>query len=268
MLFRSFLQPVVVLGGWFSCAVWYDRFLLSLQHLERKARLCFTGVIFLAILLVIGIQSKIYMSQWSASRSIEIGLWITGSSSVFVALVFFSIRSREKTFRNLILLTAMGCLIIGAHGANFARSFERIFVIDRNSEARKYEGSESTQRCLGFLVRNTPESAIIASNMFRIPLPTRDEKYFLLSVLSGRRTFVDGPLYVQIPRPTWLQERVDVSDKFGENPTYETYESLRRSDVSFFVVSKAETKQHSWKPYGETVYEDLDCVVLKLLPSI
>jgi hypothetical protein len=261
-----FLQPMVVIGSWFSCVIWYHQFRTAVTTFTIRARSSYVFMLVIFTLILIALQSAIYMSSWSVKRTLGIGLWIS-LGSIIVAVVGYAARSHVGATKRAALLTVLGCLILTAHGPTLKKTIIRSVVTDRNSEVTKFVGSDSTQRCIDYIVRESSRETIVASNFFRIPLPTRDEKYFLLSAFSGRRMYVDGPLYVQIPRPAWLQERVDVSDNFGVNPTWENKHKLLQAGVSFFFVSKAETARRSWSPYAETVYQDSDCLVLILSNS-
>lgn len=261
-----FLQPMLVFGSWFSCVFWYRQFQSVLDIVAFRLKLTYVGLLMLFSIALIGLQTMIYMSNWSVKRTLGIGLWIS-ICSVVVVTVGFALMTRRKIIKRAALLTVLGCLILSAHGPTLKKSIIRTILTDRNSELTKYVGSDSTQRCISYVVKASSREAILASNFFRIPLSTRDEKYFLLSAFSGRRAYVDGPLYVQIPRPTWLQERVSVSDGFGANPTRETKNKLLEAGVSLFFVSKTETTRQSWLPFAETVYEDDDCLVLALNKS-
>ena len=92
--------------------------------------------------------------------------------------------------------------------------------------------------------------------------------------------FIEGYHYsVGIyPEPQWAQERLDVSERFGEKATKMDYEFLKSEGVSYFIVdleyvwsyetqnweTPESAQMKSWEPYATTVFKNEEMAILKL----
>lgn len=91
------------------------------------------------------------------------------------------------------------------------------------------------------------------------------QRWFLTAALTGRRMYVEGADYaVAQPHPLWVDERVDLSRRFVDEPTAADAVNLWNAGVRWVVVDLASTYTRTWAPYGEPVVTSPTTVVLRL----
>jgi hypothetical protein len=93
------------------------------------------------------------------------------------------------------------------------------------------------------------------------------EKWYLVSGVAERRTYLDGPLYVlynQGPEATWLSERGELTNRFAEAPTTADFAELRSRNVEYFVVDKAWPHTDNWSGFGSVLFDNPSCAVVAL----
>lgn len=263
-----FLEPLIVLISFISLAVLLRAIVDDWSNVEsakdRVVAIVCTGAVVVVLLLV---TVRLYNSPWSYSRTFRIGTLILLSVALVVAASFFH-RSNGRLSRHRLALSLLLLgLAVSAHGrqlANLATLHRQTIAGDRNDV---FLGDREAQDCLGYLSSETPKESIIASNWFRIPEWTRDEKYFLVSAFTERRTYIDGPRYVDGSRPQWIKARVEASDGFAIAPSPSTYAALMSEGVGYFVVNRTEADRpiaKSWEPFATVVFERQGCLVLRL----
>ena len=118
--------------------------------------------------------------------------------------------------------------------------------------------------CLEFVKRESQQDERIASTMWRWSDDYFSEKWYLASAVSERMTYIDGPLYVQVPRSSWLQSRADLTLRFAESPNIADLEELQSWDVTWFVADKNWPTAKDWSAVGSVAMANNSCVVVKL----
>jgi hypothetical protein len=124
------------------------------------------------------------------------------------------------------------------------------------------------RNCLDFVRVNTPPEAVIATNMWRLPgLP--DERYVLTSLLSQRRTLVDGPVFdhVKWPSRAYFEELKNVHTSFGNSLDDESHSQLVKLGASYFVLdTRYENTDRTWTSMAnqDVVFDSPRCSVIKL----
>lgn len=263
-----FAAPVIVVGTyWGLLAIFnfcYRQFALT-SHRTSAIGLVLTVLLITAG--IVGLRYELDALGWSRQRSYGIAALVVLAQAMF-GLLFILRKLFTKTsqlgFTFVILLLAVS--IVG-HSEKLIKYIEIHQIPTDDGRAQSFTGDLNQQDCLRYLRVSTPKDSIVASNLFRLPLATRDEKYFLVSAFSHRRNFVDGPNYVANPRPVWLQQRIQVSDEFGENPTRTSYDSLVAAGVDYFLVQLPAVPVSSWSPYATVAHRNNGCLVLKLADS-
>jgi hypothetical protein len=124
----------------------------------------------------------------------------------------------------------------------------------------------------------TPEDAIIASNYFcdeqcdvsnysqnRADWSVGGEAMFL-SVYSHRRFLVTGYGYMwqNVPPSQDVINRIDISLRFGSQPSEESLRELLAYNVAYFVVDKTMTETRDWSQFGSTISSNNRYVLLQL----
>lgn len=118
--------------------------------------------------------------------------------------------------------------------------------------------------CLDHVRKTTPEETIVASNMWRFGEEDYTNKWFMVSAVSERRTYLDGPLYVQNPAPEWLLERMQVSQRFAIEPSIGDLSAMRAQGVDYFIVDRRWTERSRWDGFAEVVLKNSDCILLNI----
>ena len=166
---------------------------------------------------------------------------------------------------------------------SFAKS---AITLNRSPESEFFEynffaGSPHRVAALEWLRANSPEEALVGTNRFCLSQGfCGPKKYFLASAISHRKMLIEGYHYsIGIyPEPQWAQERLDVSERFGEKATKVDYEFLKTEGVSYFIVDlefvwsyKSQNWETSeaaqlktWEPYATTVFKNEEMAILKL----
>ena len=125
--------------------------------------------------------------------------------------------------------------------------------------------NEARIACLDFVRKITDRESVIASYMWRFGADSSTEKWFLVSAVSERKTFVDGPIYVENPQSDSLKLRQDITTRFVEiEPNYADRAVMLKAGVEYFVVDTRWTKRQTWRPYADRVFSNSDCIVLRL----
>ena len=124
------------------------------------------------------------------------------------------------------------------------------------------------RNCLDFVRVNTPPEAVIATNMWRLP-GRPDERYVLTSLLSQRRTLVDGPVFdhVKWPSRAYFEELKNVHTSFGNSLDDESHAQLVKLGASYFVLdTRYENPDRTWtsKANQDVVFDSPRCSVIKL----
>ena len=124
----------------------------------------------------------------------------------------------------------------------------------------------------------TPEDAIIASNYFcdepcdisnyspnRADWSVGGEAMFL-SVYSQRRFLVTGYGYMwqNVPPSQDVIKRMDISLRFGSQPSEETLRELLAYNVAYYVVDKTMTEINDWSQFGSIISSNNRFVLLQL----
>ncbi|NCZ87847.1 MAG: hypothetical protein EBY92_01410 [Actinobacteria bacterium] len=213
---------------------------------------------------LLGIRYWLNALGWSPLRNYGIATLIVSVEVLFFLLAVLRNQFTTSNIRRQSLVALLLVVTLFGHSEQIIDQFALLKLTTGTTRSTPFEGKGDIQTCLHHLRDDTPHDAIVASNLFRIPLKTADEKYFLVSAYSQRRTFVDGPSYLAFPRPDWLSARVEVSSEFGTTPTQSSYQSLVDAGVDYFVIPTPFSSPRAWKPFAEIVFSGKDCQVLKL----
>ena len=263
-----FLSPLVVFGTFIS-------FLLVIgevanhpfRNMVGPSLAATAGAMIIVGMLIYGAEA-VHVQRISLQRSIGVALFVTGIQLTLLGLWVLRRRTYDKLVTRYFITLLIGGLIFVGHSRVLSKvnnSLPR--SIDRQRE-EVFTGTTETQECLKFVRDETPTDSIVASNWIRIPHPSRQEKYFLITARTERRAYVDGPLYVLYPPPKWLEDRVSTIYEFAESATETAFNALQQANVSIFIVNKEEETATNWEPYATLIFERSTCLVLQLSPQV
>lgn len=182
----------------------------------------------------------------------------------FAAWLVFAIFRRWKASRDIPLLGSVVLLFaVVASASHTTREtaeyveYSSILTSPSVVNAQRYD-------CLEFVKRESQQDERIATTMWRWSDDYFSEKWYLASAVSERMTYIDGPLYVQLPRSNWLQDRADLTLRFAESPNTADLAELQSWAVTWFVADKNWPTTSDWSSVGSVAMANEKCVVVKL----
>jgi hypothetical protein len=124
------------------------------------------------------------------------------------------------------------------------------------------------RNCLEFIRISTSSDAVIATSLWRLP-GLSDERYVLTSLLSQRRTLVDGPVFdhVNWPSRAYFEDLKNVHTSFANSLDNESHAQLVKLGASYFVLdTRSENSDRTWtsKANQDVVFDSPRCSVIKL----
>jgi hypothetical protein len=127
---------------------------------------------------------------------------------------------------------------------------------------------ENVRNCLDFIRTNTPSDAVIATSLWRLP-GLSDERYVLTSLLSQRRTLVDGPVFdhVNWPSRAYFEDLKNIHTSFANSLDDESHAQLIKLGASFFVLdTRYENTDRTWTSIDnqDVLFNSPRCSVIKL----
>lgn len=174
------------------------------------------------------------------------------------------LRVRGSTSRGIpqvsvfLVLASLATLVVHTGRETYAQyHYSRTLVAPSVANAERVA-------CLEFVKDESASDAVIASTMWRWSADEFAEKWYIATAVSERRSYLDGPLYVQNPRSEWLAARVELTKRFAEVPNAEDLAELRYWNVEFFVVDKAWPYTDDWTGFGSVLFDNPSCSVVAL----
>ena len=264
-----FLSPLMVFGTFISLLFFIHEVVNQVSENTVSPRLATAAVAsMVAIGLLLYLKDAIYAQAFSRQKQLGVGFFVIGIQTLFLGLLLIRRRTVSSMSIHFFITLLIGGLILVGHRGVLEKITNALpRSIDRQRE-EVFTGTTETQECLKFVRDKTPTDSIVASNWIRIPHSSRQEKYFLITAWSERRAYIDGPNYVSNPRTNLIQNRVSTIYEFAESATEVSFNTLRRANVSFFVVNKEEDTATNWEPYATPVFERSTCLVLQLSPQV
>jgi hypothetical protein len=128
---------------------------------------------------------------------------------------------------------------------------------------------KNVRNCLDFIRTNTPSDAVIATSMWRLP-GLSDERYVLTSLLSQRRTLVDGPVFtnhVKWSSRAYLEDLKNIHTSFANSLDDKSHAQLVNLGASYFVLdTRFENADRTWTSIANqnVVFNNPRCSVIKL----
>jgi hypothetical protein len=262
-----FLSPLVVFGTFISLLFFIHAVVNHPFQNTDGIKLAETvAAALVTIGLLLYIKDAIYVQKLSLQRSVGVALFVAGLQMILLGLLLLRRRIVDKLRLHFFVTLLIGGLIFVGHSRVLLKITNALpRSIDRQRE-EVFTGTTETQECLKFVRDETPRVAIVASNWLRIPHPSLQEKYFLVTAWTQRRAYIDGPIYVSNPRTKIIEERVATSYEFAESATELAFNALQQANVSFFIVDKKQTTITSWEPYATPMFERSSCLILQLRP--
>jgi hypothetical protein len=217
-----------------------------------------------------------------------------------IAAIAIGRKSEKITTALQLSLVGITAMSVGFFAVNFSRNAVNEYPeFNRNYESRTGLDQPDLIAASKWITDNTPVSAIFATNDFCAEISTecdaetdwlkrveysmnctRDQvlrwvgtddcnpgSYKLLTALVDRR-FLAGNFWVGVSDgdalQPWLAKRVMTSVNFAKAPTAEVSESLKQSNVEWFLLRKELTESQEWQKYGTIEYSNDSYAIIKL----
>ena len=217
-----------------------------------------------------------------------------------IAAILVSQKTERSTTASRLALFGIAAMSVGFFAVNFSRNAVNEYPeFNRNYESRTGLDRPDLLAASEWITDNTPVAAIFATNDFCAEISTdcdaqtdwlkrveysmnctRDQvlrwvgtddcnpgSYKLLTALVDRR-FLAGNFWVGVSDgdalQPWLAERVMNSVKFAKSASVEVSESLKQSNVEWFLLRKELTVSQDWQKYGTIEYSNDSYAIIKL----
>jgi hypothetical protein len=133
-----------------------------------------------------------------------------------------------------------------------------------NRDVSSVLGNTLQLECLTWIRQNTPKNSIVVSNLWKIPLPSQDPKYFLVSYMTERRVLIDGPLFLDNSLSDWVADRMNWSEEFIDTPSKRSFEYMKSMNVSVVYMDFQYSTNRILEPFATTAFVNDACLVAKL----
>ena len=221
-------------------------------------------------------------------------------SAAVIAAILVSQKTERSTTASRLALFGIAAMSVGFFAVNFSRNAVNEYPeFNRNYESRTGLDRPDLLVASEWITDNTPVAAIFATNDFCAEISTdcdaqtdwlkrveysmnctRDQvlrwvgtddcnpgSYKLLTALVDRR-FLAGNFWVGVSDgdalQPWLAERVMNSVNFAKSASVEVSESLKQSNVEWFLLRKELTVSQDWQKYGTIEYSNDSYAIIKL----
>ena len=221
-------------------------------------------------------------------------------SAAVIAAILVSQKTERSTTASRLALFGIAAMSVGFFAVNFSRNAVNEYPeFNRNYESRTGLDRPDLLAASEWITDNTPVAAIFATNDFCAEISTdcdaqtdwlkrveysmnctRDQvlrwvgtddcnpgSYKLLTALVDRR-FLAGNFWVGVSDgdalQPWLAERVMNSVNFAKSASVEVSESLKQSNVEWFLLRKELTVSQDWQQYGTIEYSNDSYAIIKL----
>jgi hypothetical protein len=177
---------------------------------------------------------------------------------VLLSVAFLAWLVARKSARDRVrlpLIVVMGLFLAAGAASGITELVEDGFNPRLPSgELEMMLGATDSQKVGVWLANNTRPDDLLATNHLYDEIGTRtfgDD--YSLAVWSHREFLVLGPKFFAVSETAAAE--INLSLRFGENPTAGDAKNLTARGVAWFVVDTATTDRRSWEPYGETVLQ-------------
>ena len=174
-----------------------------------------------------------------------------------------SITSLRYALPTFVIIT---CIFIWPRSDIFSRV--QAGVTSQNSDTSFILGGADLAECLEFIRVNSPAESIVATGLWRLP-SLADERYVITSLLSQRRTLVDGPTFDHInwPSRAYFEDLKNTHTEFSNSLSDSSRSKLVRLGADYFLIdTRFDNPDRTWTTLdGQNVLlENSQCSVIKL----
>jgi hypothetical protein len=160
----------------------------------------------------------------------------------------------------------IACIFIWPRSDVFSRV--QAGVTSKNGDASFILGGRDIEECLVFIRVKSPTESIVATGLWRLPNLT-DERYVITSLLSQRRTLVDGPTFDHINWPSrlYFEDLKNIHTEYSNSLSDSSRSKLARLGADYFLLdTRFDNPDRTWMTLdGQNVLlENSQCSVIKL----
>jgi len=219
--------------------------------------------------LIIGFQALISelplpfpFNQTAVLNLLTDGRVLMGTGVIAALLVSVRGVRSQPAIPLLLLLTVS---LVESGSAPLARLVQRGMHPELPAaELVSYMGSPDSADIGTWLRKNADANETIATNsLFLEPRGGVFGDDYSLAMWSQREFLVLGPKFFGAAESA--SDEIELSIRFGSEPTAADASTLRQRGVRWFVVDTAETDRSTWEPFATVAFRNQRFVVLKLL---
>ena len=202
-------------------------------------------------------------TEWIQRLEILTPVWFGVLLALLAGFKLVSVGGRVNVMRNATLGMMAVFLLIGG-GIQSQRRLD--LMMRATFDVTAVLRGPQTHACLSWIRENTEESAIVASNMWR--LPNSDvQKFYLVSTYSERRSLIDGTEYVTYAgmrnrgEIEYLKNLIDAS---VERPSIPLLRELASRGANYLIVDRSRTPLSRVDWFTTTMIATPECSVHRL----
>jgi hypothetical protein len=218
--------------------------------------------------LIVGHVSDLETNASNITAVITIlSLFVVSMLALFIGRTKMVKRGRSSVTRPLQALLFLGlCLFVWPR--QYTPQTIRQVVLSSPQDYSFFLGDDNVRRCLEFIRISTPPNAVIATSMWRLP-GLSDERYVLTSLLSQRRTLVDGPVFdhVNWPSRRYFEDLKNIHTSFANSLDDASHAQLLKLGASYFVLdTRSENPDRTWISLAKQniKFSSPQCTVIEL----
>jgi hypothetical protein len=194
-------------------------------------------------------------------------LFLVSMLALFAARARFAQGSRGSLTKSIAALLFVGSCLFLWPSQSVPQTISRAILSTPRDHSFFLE-DHNVHACLDFIRANTPSNAVIATSMWRLP-GLSDERYVLSSLLTQRRTLVDGPVFDHINWPSrqYFENLKNIHTSFANSLDDASRTGLVKLGASYFVLdTRYENADRTWTSLAnqDVVFNSPRCSVIKL----
>jgi hypothetical protein len=130
-------------------------------------------------------------------------------------------------------------------------------------------GDTNIRLCMQFIKENTAQNSVVATSLWGIP-GSNDEKYFLTSLETARRTLLDGPMYSRAlawPSKQYFEELKDLHTNFSISLDPLLANKLKTLGADYFLLdTRGQTLANRILDFHDVdvFYTNPECSIIRL----
>jgi hypothetical protein len=194
-------------------------------------------------------------------------LFLVSMLALFTGRARFAQGSRGSLTKSIVALLFVGSCLFLWPRQSVPQTISRA-ILSAPRDHSFFLEDENVHACLDFIRANTPSDAVIATSMWRLP-GLSDERYVLTSLLTQRRTLVDGPVFDHINWRSrlYFENLKNIHTAFANSLDDASHTGLVKLGASYFVLdTRYKNADRTWTSLAnqDVLFNSPQCSVIRL----